>query len=159
VPPAESLALIAAARAAAPANLTVGAKLRCGGAAPGLTPAVPDVAAFLEAAQAEGVPWKATAGLHHPVRGLRGGTVQHGFLNLFVAAVALHAGALDAALLRELLLEEDPEAFVVDPTHLGWGDVRVEAEAVAAARAWAVAFGCCSFDEPVNDLRELGLLL
>ena len=52
----------------------------------------------------------------------------------------------------------DPRAFVVDPIHLSWRDVRVEAEAVAAARERCVSFGSCSFDEPVNDLRELGII-
>jgi len=158
-PPPESLAVVAAARAAAPATVTVGAKLRCGGAAPGATPSVEDVAAFVTAAQAHGVPWKATAGLHHPVRGIYRGAMRHGFLNLFIAAVALHAGALDAGRVAEVIAEEDPRAFLVDPRHVGWRDVRVEPEAVAGARAQAVAFGSCSFDEPVNGLRELGLLL
>ena len=159
VAPDEVFAALAAARAAAPSNVTVGAKLRCGGPAPGAVPAAADVAAFITAAQAHGVPWKATAGLHHPVRGVYQGSMSHGFLNVFVAAVALHAGALDPARVVDAIEEEDPRAFVVDPMHVGWRDVRVEADAVAAARAHAIAFGSCSFDEPVNGLRELGLLL
>ncbi len=160
-PPAEWLGVLAAARAAAPAHVTLGAKVRCGGPRPGSTPSVEDLAAFVVAAQEHGVPWKATAGLHHPVRGehgVEGGVVQHGFLNLFVAAVALHAGVLDAARVAEVLAEHDPRAFVVDPLHLAWRDVRVEAEAVAAAREHVVSYGSCSFDEPVNDLRALGII-
>jgi hypothetical protein len=157
-PPAEALAAVAAARAGAPAGVTVGAKLRCGGSAAGATPSVEDVAAFVTAAQTLGVPWKATAGLHHPVRAISRGTMMHGFLNLFIAAVALHAGALDAAHVADVIAEEDPREFLVDPMHVGWRELRIEVAAVAAARAQAVSFGSCSFDEPVNGLRELGLL-
>ena len=117
------------------------------------------ISAAVVAARAHDVPWKATAGLHHPVRGMHDGTVMHGFLNLFIAGIALQAEALDAARIGEVLAEEDPRAFVIDPTHIGWQDVRVEAEAVAAARERCVSFGSCSFDEPVDDLRELGILL
>ena len=143
-PPAQWLAVLAAARAESPANLTLGAKVRCGGPDPGATPSVEDLAAFVIAAQEQGVPWKATAGLHHPVRGehgVEGGVVQHGFLNLFVAAVALHAGALEPARVAEVLGEHDPRAFVVDPLHLGWREVRIEAEAVAAAREHVASYG------------------
>lgn len=155
----EALAEIAAVRATVPPNVTVGAKLRCGGLAPGTTPSVDDIAAFLVAAHAHDVPWKATAGLHHPVRGAHGGVVMHGFLNLFIAGVALHAGALEAARLADVLAEEDARLFVVDPTHIGWAEIRIDAAAVAAARERCVAFGSCSFAEPVDDLRELGILL
>jgi hypothetical protein len=160
-PPDEWLAVLATARKAAPATLTLGAKVRCGGSAPEATPSVEDLAAFIVAAHAHDVPWKATAGLHHPVRGLHGvegGTPAHGFLNLFVAAIALRAGAVDASHVAEILNETDPLAFVVDPAHIAWRAVRLEAEQVAAARERCVAFGSCSFDEPVNDLRELGML-
>jgi hypothetical protein len=157
-PPETWLAAVAAARADAPGHVVLGAKVRCGGAVPTAVPSVEDLAAFVVAAHAHDVPWKASAGLHHPVRGLHGGQTQHGFLNLFVAGVALHAGALDAARVAEVLAEEDPRAFVVDPLHVAWRDVRVEAEQVAAARARCVSFGSCSFDEPVNDLRELGII-
>jgi len=155
----EALAEIAAVRQTAPPNVAVGAKLRCGGLAPGTTPSVEDVAAFLVAAQAHDVPWKATAGLHHPVRGTHDGVLMHGFLNLFIAGIGLHAGALDAGHLTNVLAEEDPPELVVDPTHIGWSEIRVDAGAVAAARERCVAFGSCSFAEPVDDLRELGLLL
>jgi hypothetical protein len=160
--PLESwLTVLANARVAAPANITLGAKVRCGGATAGKTPSVPDLAAFVVAAHAHDVPWKATAGLHHPVRGahgVAGGAVPHGFLNLFVAGAALHAGAIDAARVADVIAEEDPHAFVVDPAHVSWRDARLEPEQIAAARERCVSFGSCSFAEPVNDLRELGIL-
>ncbi len=155
----EALAEIATARQTAPANISVGAKLRCGGLAAGTTPSIEDVAAFLVAAHAHDVPWKATAGLHHPVRGMHDGALMHGFLNLFIAGIALQAGALEPGRLTAILSEEDSREFVVDPAHIGWADVRVDAGAVGAARERCVAFGSCSFAEPVDDLRELGLLL
>ncbi|HYW53324.1 MAG TPA: hypothetical protein VE826_05090 [Dongiaceae bacterium] len=161
-PPESWLAVLAAARTEAPANVTIGAKVRCGGAVAGATPSVEDLAAFIVAAHAHDVPWKATAGLHHPVRGahgVAGGAVAHGFVNVFLAGAALHAGVLDATRVPDLLAETDPRAFVVDPVHVAWRDVRLEAEAVASARERCVSFGSCSFDEPVNDLRELGILL
>ncbi|HZO94337.1 MAG TPA: hypothetical protein VFB22_11300 [Candidatus Baltobacteraceae bacterium] len=157
--PDETMSLLAQTRSAAPAQLTLGAKVRCGGARPGSTPPAEDLASFVVAAQAAGVPWKATAGLHHPVRTVRGGTPMHGFLNLFVAGTLLHAGALEPARVAAVLAETDARAFVVDPMHVGWRDARVDAEAIAAARAHCVSYGSCSFDEPVNDLRELGILL
>ena len=160
-PPDAALAALAAVRGTAPPNVTVGAKVRCGGQGAGATPSVDDLAAFVVAAHAHEVPWKATAGLHHPVRGahgVAGGVVPHGFLNLFVAGAALHAGVLDAARVTDVIAETEPRAFVVDPAHVAWRDVRVEAEQVGAARERCVSFGSCSFDEPVNDLRELGIL-
>lgn len=160
--PGEWLSLLASARTSAPANVTIGAKMRCGGAAPGATPSISDLASFVTAAHAQDVPWKATAGLHHPIRaeaGVADGIVPHGFLNLFVAGAALHAGAIGAERVADVLAETDPRAFVVDPMHVGWREIRLDAEQVAAARERCVAFGSCSFDEPVNDLRELGILL
>ena len=55
------------------------AKVRCGGAT---VPTVAELAAFIRACREAGVPFKATAGLHHPIR--RDG--EHGFLNLLAAA-------------------------------------------------------------------------
>lgn len=153
------LATLAAARGNASPNLTIGAKIRCGGAAPGATPSIDDLAIFITAAHAHDVPWKATAGLHHPVRTIRGNVATHGLLNVLIAGIALHAGAIAPERVGEIVAELEPREFVVDPAHIAWRDVRLEAEQVAAGRERAVALGSCSFDEPVNDLRELGMLL
>ena len=111
------------------------AKLRCGGRS---VPSVEDVAAFFAAARDLELPFKATAGLHHPVRSER----EHGFLNFLTAADRAAAGA-DEAELRHVL-------GATDPAELGTGS--------AAGRRLFVSIGSCSFAEPVEDLRRLGLL-
>jgi hypothetical protein len=104
-------------------------KLRCGGAS---IPSVEQVALVIACCREAGAPFKATAGLHHPVR--RG--EEHGFLNLLAATTA-PAGRLEA-----VLAEEDASAIDV----------------AGADRALFTSFGSCSWREPVDDLRELGLL-
>jgi hypothetical protein len=111
------------------------AKLRCGGAR---VPSVEEVAAYFAAARDLGLSFKATAGLHHPVRSER----EHGFLNFLTAADRAAAGA-DEAELRDVLATTDVAA-------LGTGS--------PAGRRLFVSIGSCSFAEPVADLQELGLL-
>jgi hypothetical protein len=123
----DTLAAVAAAGAKA--------KLRCGGKA---VPAVEDVAAFFAAARDLELPFKATAGLHHPVRSER----EHGFLNFLTAADRAAAGA-DEAELREILATTDPERLTTGS---------------AAGRELFVSIGSCSFREPVEDLQALGIL-
>jgi len=151
-------ALAALAEVAATVAVPVGAKVRCGGLELRYFPTVEELASFVIGAQAYRVPWKATAGLHHPFRGRNGAFMMHGFLNLFIAAVALHAGAIEAERIAQVIGESDARAFSVDGAHVSWRDVRVGAEAVAAARAQATSYGSCSFSEPVIDLVRAGLL-
>jgi hypothetical protein len=123
-----------------------GAKIRCGGTT---LPSVEEVAAFIAACRDAGVPFKATAGLHHPIRS----GDRHGFLNLLAAAVFAD-GDLEA-----IVAEEDPSAFTLDENGFGVHDHHADAETIAAARAELfVAYGSCSFDEPVDDLKGLGVL-
>ena len=123
-----------------------GAKIRCGGTT---LPSVEEVAAFVAACRDAGVPFKATAGLHHPIRS----GDRHGFLNLLAAAVFAD-GDLEA-----ILAEEDPQAFSVDEQGLSVHGHHADATAIAEARAdLFVAYGSCSFDEPVDDLITLGVL-
>jgi hypothetical protein len=129
-----------------------GAKIRCGGAT---VPPVEGVAAFVAACRDAGVPFKAPAGLHHAIR--HGDA--HGFLNLLAAAVFAHADGLSAAELVPLLAEEDAQAFALDAEALSVHGHRADAAAIAEARAELfVAYGSCSFDEPVADLQALGAL-
>ncbi len=142
------------------------AKVRTGGVVPEAIPEPAEVARFIAACAAAGVSWKATAGLHHPVRAGHALTyakgapraVTHGFLNVFVAAVAACAGA-PLAHLEALLNEEDPSAFRIGEDALAWRHLRFSADDVTRARrGFARSFGSCSFAEPVAGLRSLGVL-
>jgi hypothetical protein len=142
------------------------AKVRTGGVVPGAIPATADLAAFLVACAAARVPFKATAGLHHAVRGRRSLTyaadaphgTMHGFLNVFAAATLAWDGA-DAAEVEAVLCEQRTDAFRWRDDGLAVGDRLLEAEELARARAeFAMSFGSCSFDEPVADLQAQGAL-
>lgn len=117
-------------------------KVRCGPAAP----SVESLAGAIRACGQHGVPFKATAGLHHAVR--QDG--QHGFLNLVAAAIF---GDEEAA-----LGEEDADAFRLDGDAFRWRDRAASLGEVDRGRESFVAFGSCSFSEPVDDLRALGFL-
>lgn len=142
------------------------AKVRTGGLTPDAIPHSADLAAFLCAAAARRLPFKATAGLHHPLRSMRALTYagdsphapMHGFLNVFCAAALAWCG-LQQGPVSELLEENDPAALVFDETGFTWRGHRLTASQIHAARCeFAHSFGSCSFEEPVADLRELGLL-
>jgi hypothetical protein len=101
------------------------------------------------------VRFKATAGLHHAIRA----GDAHGFLNVLGAAVFAHADGLSADELVPLLAEEDADAFAIDAGGLALHDHRADAATIAEARRdLFVAYGSCSFDEPVEDLTALGVL-
>jgi hypothetical protein len=86
---------------------------------------------------------KATAGLHHPLR--RGS--QHGFLNFLCAAA--HSGR-SAEDVRAILEDESLDALPLSS---------LTAEEVRTTRSTLFkGFGSCSWREPVDDLRALGVL-
>jgi hypothetical protein len=109
-----------------------------------------DLARFLLACAAEGVPFKATAGLHHPLRHAAG----HGFLNLFLAAALARDGGREEELVR-LLEDGSREAFAFAGTDASWRGRRIP---LSDVRRFALSFGSCSFQEPMDHLRELGFL-
>jgi hypothetical protein len=141
-------------------------KVRTGGVTADAFPPATDLVRFMRAAHEHGVPFKATAGLHHPLRaeyrltyepGSACGTM-FGFLNLFLAAAFLTAGLDDAAAVR-LLEERDAAAIRFTPGGVEWRGRRLDIESIRRARESAIgSFGSCSFTEPIGDLQSLGLL-
>jgi hypothetical protein len=118
------------------------AKVRCGPDAP----TIGALAAFVHACREAGVPFKATAGLHHAVRTGE----QHGFLNLLAAAVF---GDEEAA-----LAEDDADAFSLGDS-FRWREREAGPEELARARRELfTSIGSCSFTEPVHALHALGWL-
>ena len=131
-----------------------GAKVRCGGATPDMFPSPQELAYFICGCRDRGLAFKATAGLHHPIRD----GIAHGFLNLLGAAVLAHAGAAPRELV-EVLLEQDAGAFAVTDEAFTVRGQAFGADAVAATRERLfVGYGSCSFSEPVEDLRGLRIL-
>lgn len=142
------------------------AKIRTGGLTAEAFPEAGGVARFLSLCHRTGIAFKATAGLHHPVRGAHPFTydpasasgMMHGFLNVFLAAILIFAGAeeQEAALLLE---ERSLDAFRFDDESVRWQSWRLTTEQIQKAReSFAISFGSCSFQDPVRELGALGLL-
>lgn len=140
------------------------AKIRTGGLTPETIPDVGTVAQFLAGCIGERVPFKATAGLHHAIRGPHSLTgkpdgpraTMHGFLNVFLAAALAYFGADQPAIVRTLA-EEDPAAFRQDDDVIRWHDHAMITDQIERVRGeFAVNFGSCSFTEPIDDMKEMG---
>jgi hypothetical protein len=142
------------------------AKIRTGGETADKFPTSDSVIEFIRLCAAANVPFKATAGLHHPIRSAHRFTydpespsgMMHGFLNLFLAAAFLRAG-METKLAVQLFEEESARNFKFDFDGITWREHRLNPSEIAAARAsFAVSFGSCSFSEPIDDLRSLHFL-
>ena len=142
------------------------AKVRTGGTTPDAFPSAADLARFLATCVTEGVRFKATAGLHHPLRGDYALTYEpgsakgrmYGFLNVFLAAAFLRAGQGESVA-REVLEEQDPSSVTFDADGVAWRGRRLPAAVIADVRGASIqSFGSCSFREPIDDLTALGLL-
>lgn len=136
-----ALAVVAAARH--------GAKLRTGGAAAHDFPTDPEVAAFIAACVAAGMPFKCTAGLHRAVRHTdrRTHLTHHGFLNLTLAVCAAVRG-------------DDPARPLANrhKARIAAAVRAIDDETATRARSLFAGFGSCSISEPAADLLAMGLL-
>lgn len=138
------------------------AKLRTGGVVPEAFPRPADVVQFLRTCVGSGVPFKLTAGLHHPVRGTypltyapdsaRG--TMYGYLNLFLAAAHLLRGGSDHEAL-DLVTLDAPRALTVDAAAISWGSFVFPVADLVRVRDHLPGFGSCSFREPLDDLSML----
>lgn len=137
-----------------------GVKLRCGGADPGTFPSAAEVTEFILATTTSSLPFKATAGLHQPIRHFDDaiGTWRHGFLNILIASGVAARGE-SAVTVEAIVSETDPAAFSVSPAFVTWRDISIPgSEMRRARRDGFVAYGSCEFDEPVDALADLAFL-
>jgi hypothetical protein len=142
------------------------AKVRTGGIYPEMIPTSTDLSRFIEYCCKYRVPFKATAGLHHPVRHTRPLTcdsqgpsaLMHGFLNVLLCAAFCHLGVKSDEL-AELLEEQDEHAFAFADGDVSWQGHRASVDDLLSVRAhFALSFGSCSFEEPLDSLRVMNLL-
>jgi len=136
-----SYAWLAAADEVAAAELRL--KLRTGGVEAHQHPSAALLASWVDAALDRETPFRCTAGLHRALRHTtEDGTERHGFLNVLAAT----RRAFDGASRDEVVATLGDRALEPDVAELG------------GARRWFTSFGSCSVDEPLADLRSLGLL-
>lgn len=142
------------------------AKIRTGGVTPEAFPTVDHIARFVRECYTVGAGFKATAGLHHPLRSERALTYQenspravmHGFLNVFLTAAFQYNGLTRGDAVAIMSAESLAGVSFGDDA-VTWKDYSVTlGEIQTVRRRFAVAFGSCSFREPVDDLIQLGLL-
>ncbi|HEX8925269.1 MAG TPA: hypothetical protein VF786_05725, partial [Terriglobales bacterium] len=162
------------------------AKIRSGGVTEQAIPPARDVAGFIVRCARAGVAFKATAGLHHPLRACHALTYEddspqatmHGFINVLAASVlAFYATQQNAAMsdctlaqgLAYLLAIEEGQVFcftddelVIDLGVNGCHPklkARMTTEEIARARRdFVISFGSCSFTDPVTGLEQLSFL-
>ena len=142
------------------------AKIRTGGVTADAFPAAREVGRFISRAAELFVPFKATAGLHHALCGSYPLTYDDdaprgrmfGFVNVFAASVFAHARVKESRI-TDLVNEDDPTAFEFGDDFLSWRDLVATTKQITSARSsLGLAFGSCSFQEPVDELRQLQLL-
>ena len=138
-----------------------GMKFRLGGANANAVPTPSQLASFICACRDAGVFWKATAGLHHAIAHLDAALQckMHGFLNVLSAAVLADVQHLDVESVEAILEDQDADHFRFEPDKMSYQDLTATVDQISAARQRSLrSFGSCSFDEPLADLRSLGLL-
>jgi hypothetical protein len=143
------------------------AKVRTGGLTADAIPSTAALIRFVRVCLAANVPFKATAGLHHPVRCFKPLTYEpdaptgtmHGFLNLFLATGFARQG-FKPNMLESLMEDEFGESFEFTDGGVTWHrDYILTTAQIAHMREKnIISFGSCSFEEPVADLQEMGIL-
>jgi len=143
------------------------AKIRTGGIAHELFPSSHEIVRFVRTCMAANLPFKATAGLHHPIRCFKPLTyaadapmgTMHGFLNMLLMT-GFARESYRANVLEDVMEDEFEEVFAFAPNAVSWrGDHVLDIGQISRLRSKGMnSFGSCSFDEPIADLQKQGLL-
>jgi len=142
------------------------AKIRMGGLTQDSFPDPVTVARFLIACADAQIAFKATAGLHHAVRGEyplddaseETPVTMHGFMNVFLAAALAWLGKEEEAIVATLE-EESPMVFKVTEENIRWHTNALTTSQIGTMRRdFGIDFGSCSFLEPIEELKALGWL-
>ena len=159
--PDELVASIAACQTHETSHLY--AKIRTGGVTEDLIPTPAQVASFIHRCVQHDVGFKATAGLHHPLRCLANLTYEpdsdsatmHGFVNVFVASILAFAKVIEhESEIAEVLTADQSSAFEFGDQQIVWKDKSITKKDVKLIRrSKVISFGSCSFDEPTEELE------
>jgi len=143
------------------------AKIRTGGITVDAFPSITQLCRYICAFAAAQVPFKATAGLHHPLLAKHRlksepnspSAAMHGFLNVAILAALVYWQKLTPEDVLAVLKESSIDGFQFKADSIGWRDRQLSiAEIEEARQHFFRSFGSCSFQEPIDELKELKLL-
>lgn len=143
------------------------AKIRTGGVTVDAFPRFKELCQCISSFAEAKVSFKATAGLHHPLLGNHRvtyepnspSTMMHGFLNVAVLAALLYWQKITLQQAVEVLQNSNSNNFQFIADAITWRDYHLNiAEIEQVRQDFFYSFGSCSFQEPVDDLKELKLL-
>ena len=136
-------------------------KIRCGGMSNDDFPSPAELATFIHTAVQMNYPFKATAGLHHPIRHLNQAqnVKMHGFINFFFATTLARVHRLNPAEIQQILEEEAASSFIFTKAGIEWKSLTAtNTDLIHDRKSLALSIGSCSFNEPRTDLTALGWL-
>lgn len=148
------------------AQVGASAKVRTGGVTSGAFPAPEDLSRFLRSCSDAGIAFKATAGLHHAMRGSYRLTYEphshespmYGFLNVCLAAALVQSGVESDDVTDALVVESNGEIQFREDA-LVWRQHKIGIGDLAATRQHLFrSFGSCAITEPIEELAQLQLL-
>lgn len=107
------------------------------------------------------IKFKATAGLHHPLRHFNPSvnTKMHGFFNVFISF--LIAGKYNPSLkiLKKIINTESAGEFNFTDDFITFEDFAISLKDIKnIKKSFSLSYGSCSIDEPVDDLKTLNLM-
>lgn len=139
--------------------LPPGIKLRCGGTLLPQPPSPAQVAHVLVHGSNADMSFKATAGLHHPLPqvDVTRGLTEHGFLNVFIAAILAFTRSVSEDVLQALLTDSKIENFTFEDDTIRWKHHELHVKEITEARQKIISFGSCDFLEPIDELKRLQL--
>jgi hypothetical protein len=152
-----------------------GVKLRCGGVVKEAFPSIEQVAAMIQTCVLAKAPMKFTAGLHHPIRHFADeyDEFMHGFINIFGAGIFATTFPTPKnsqekyrmfILLSHMIDDQNTENFSFSNDSMVWKvrddkdtEFKIDAEKIKKARKKGmISYGSCSFQDPIDDLTQLG---
>jgi hypothetical protein len=81
-----------------------------------------------------------------------------GFLNVLTATAMCDGHDLSRDEVTDILEEEDGAAFTFTDSDVRWRDLSASKTDIEQARDSLVSYGSCSVTEPIEELKQLGLL-
>jgi hypothetical protein len=142
------------------------AKMRTGGIVADAFPTPSQLGHYIVSFADAQIPFKATAGLHHLLRGNHpltyeaksDSTVMHGFLNVAIAAALAYYHKITQEETIEILKEISLDRFQFTEESIGWKSYQIDLSQIKEVRQnFFRSFGSCSFQEPINDLKKFRL--